>query len=69
MSTLTDRIDHFVRWFFDVSPTSMTPETAPQRYRTATTKRAARPASPKERREPRNGRRATTSRSGSKERT
>ena len=61
MSTLMTHIDRFVRWFFNVSPTSMViePPTRPRRGRTMT--RSARPASPKERREPRSRRKATPS--------
>jgi hypothetical protein len=56
MATLTDRIDHFVRWFFNVSPMSMAIEPqAPQR-RQRSVSRTARPASPKDWRVPRSAR-------------
>jgi hypothetical protein len=67
MSTLISNIDHFVRWFFNVSPTSMVIEPQSQRRRVRTVKRGARPASPKERREPRSRRKATASQVDRKE--
>jgi hypothetical protein len=66
MSTFTARIDRFVRWFFNVSPTTMSIEPQPPRRRAATAQRASRPASPKERREPRTARKAKVSRSDKK---
>jgi hypothetical protein len=69
MSTLIAKIDRFVRWFFNVSPTSMAIEPQPQRRRARTAKRSVRPASSKERREPRSTRKATVSQSDKKEGT
>ncbi len=50
MSTLAAKIDRFVRWFFNVSTTSVEPR--PPRRRTPSS-RQARPASPKDRRDAR----------------
>ena len=61
MSTLIAKIDRFVRWFFNVSPMWMSIEPRPQRRRAGTDSRAARPASPKQRREPRSPRKAKAS--------
>ena len=69
MSTLITKIDRFVRWFFNVSPTSMAIEPQPHRRRARSAKRSARPASPKERREPRSSPNAKVSQVDRKEST
>jgi len=56
MSTLAAKIDRFVRWFFNVSPTTTAIEPRPPRRRSALACRHARPASPKDRRDARPGR-------------
>ena len=50
MSTLAAKIDRFVRWFFNVSPTTAI-EPRPPRRRSASSSRHPRPASPKDRRD------------------
>ncbi|HEY5325251.1 MAG TPA: hypothetical protein VIK58_20665 [Caldimonas sp.] len=53
MSTLAAKIDRFVRWFFNVSPTTTAIEPRLPRRRASTSSRPARPASPKDRRDAR----------------
>ena len=53
MSTLAAKIDRFVRWFFNVSPTTTMIEPQPPRRRAASAARRTRPASPKDRRDAR----------------
>ena len=53
MSTLAAKIDRFVRWFFNVSPTTTAIETRPPRRRASASSRRSRPASPKDRRDAR----------------
>jgi hypothetical protein len=52
MSTVAAKIDRFVRWFFNVSPTKTEIEPRPRR-RASSSSRQARPASPKDRRDAR----------------
>ena len=53
MSPFAAKIDRFVRWFFNVSPTTTEIEPQPPRRRAAASPRRARPASPKDRRDAR----------------
>jgi len=53
MSTLAAKIDHFVRWFFNVSPETTEIEPQPPRRRPGTSPRHGRAASPKDRRDAR----------------
>ena len=53
MSTVAAKIDRFVRWFFNVSPTTTEIEPRPPRRRASSSSRHARPASPKDRRDAR----------------
>lgn len=64
MSTITEKIDRFVRWFFDVSPTSIETRSS---LRPACAPGSARPSSPRERREPRTARMAKPLQSVQKE--
>jgi hypothetical protein len=51
--SFTAKLDRFVRWFFNVSPTMTEIEPQPPRRRAASSPRRARPASPKDRRDAR----------------
>jgi hypothetical protein len=53
MPKFAARIDRFVRWFFNVSPTTTAIETRPPRRRASASSRRSRPASPKDRRDAR----------------
>jgi hypothetical protein len=53
MSPFAAKIDRFVRWFFNVSPTTTEIEPQPPRRRAPASPRRARPASPKDRRDAR----------------
>ena len=75
MPKFAARIDRFVRWFFNVSPTTTAIETRPPRRRASASSHRSRPASPKdrrdarpvERREARTVRSSKPARSGEKE--
>ena len=51
--SFTAKLDRFVRWFFNVSPTTTAIEPQPPRRRAASSPRRARAASPKDRRDAR----------------
>ena len=54
MSTFAAKIDRFVRWFFNVSPTTTSIEPRPPRRRaSSSSSRRSRSASPKDRRDAR----------------
>ena len=53
MSTFAAKIDRFVRWFFNVSPTTTLIEPRPPRRRASSLPRRSRSASPKDRRDAR----------------
>jgi len=53
MPKFVARIDRFVRWFFNVSPTMPATENRPPRRRASAHPRRARPASTKDRRDAR----------------
>lgn len=63
MSDFTAKIDRFVRWFFNVSPTTTMIEPQAPKRRAASSSHRARPASPKGRRDARPTRSPTTPRS------
>jgi len=56
MSKLAAKIDRFVRWFFNVSPTTDAIEPRPAKRRAACSRRRVRAASPTDRRDARQAR-------------
>lgn len=67
MSNFAAKIDRFVRWFFNVSPTTTMIEPEPPKRRASSSSHRARPASPTGRRDARPTRSSSAARQTDRE--